>query len=246
MPDGTVAIIVAAGRGARFGGSVPKPLALCAGEPLVAHALKTFASSAKISSIVLVAAPDQRAAMRRLTDRLALRKVRAIVSGGATRAHSVLAGLKAAPASARLVAIHDGARPCVSREVIERTIAAARKSGAAICAVPATATVKSAKADGWIRMTLDRESLWLAQTPQVFRRDWIVDAYTRAAEANQLADMPDDAAVAESAGYAVRIVPGDASNLKVTTPHDLRIAQALLRPNPAAKQRRGTRSVTMI
>jgi len=152
-----------------------------------------------------------------------LRLAPTIVAGGVERGDSVRAGLAAA-GDARLIAIHDAARPFVSAEVIRAVINAARTYGAAVPGIPATDTIKQVHPEGWIEATPPRARLWLAQTPQVFQADII-----RAAHADGTADgATDDAMLVERLGHRVYVVPGDAQNRKITTPEDLRWAEWVL------------------
>jgi 2-C-methyl-D-erythritol 4-phosphate cytidylyltransferase len=138
----------------------------------------------------------------------------------------VAAGFRALPASVDVVLVHDGARPCISRALVERVIRAARRDGAAVCAQPAGLTVKQVGADQRVTATLDRSAIWMAQTPQAFRRAWFDTALKRAGR--RIDHYPDDAAVVEAAGYPVRVVEGERMNVKVTYPEDLRIVESAL------------------
>ena len=139
---------------------------------------------------------------------------------------SVFLGLKAVPSDHRWVLVHDAARPFVSPELIERTLHAARRFKAAIAAVPVVPTIKRGR-DGWVAQTLDRNHLWAAQTPQAFDRQLLERAHARGMARGR--EATDDAALVEALGHRVRLVPGESRNLKVTTPEDLVIAEALLK-----------------
>jgi 2-C-methyl-D-erythritol 4-phosphate cytidylyltransferase len=164
-------------------------------------------------------------------------KVRAMVPGGERRQDSVGAGLAAVrkmarddgPGAFEWVAVHDGARPLVTPELISRGLEAAREHGAAIAALPATDTVKRVDASHVITDTLDRSSLWLAQTPQVFRTSLLSNAYEVLAESEDSIDVTDDARIVELSGHPVRVYEGDPTNVKITTPLDLWVAEALIR-----------------
>jgi len=221
------AVIPAAGAGRRFGSRAGKLFERVAGQPLLGHALAALHGVPAIRAIVVVAREPDHRAIRRLIQRRRLTRVVAVVSGGATRAESVRRGIAALPASISWVLIHDGARPCVPVRVLQAVIAQAARSGAAVCGVPASLTVKSVDAQGAVRLTLDRDHLWLIQTPQVFRRAWWDEALARVN--GQLGQFPDDAALLEWAGFPVRVVPGDPWNIKVTTKEDLLLAEAILR-----------------
>jgi 2-C-methyl-D-erythritol 4-phosphate cytidylyltransferase len=220
------AIVPAAGRGERLGARTSKPLVPLNGAPLLAHALRALQRSPAIRWIIVVARPEERARVGALIAEERITKALPPCAGGDSRAESVARGFAALPQGAEWVLIHDGARPCVSPRIVAQAVAAARRHGAAVCALPASLTVKAADAQGDVRLTLDREQLWFAQTPQVFRRAWMAEALGRAD--GRLSQFPDDAALVESAGFPVRVVPGDPLNIKVTTPEDLLLAEAIL------------------
>jgi 2-C-methyl-D-erythritol 4-phosphate cytidylyltransferase len=216
-------IIVAAGRSERMGGG-DKVFAQLLGRPLLAWTLAAFKSCEDIDGIVIVAAPGAIERMRNFVAEWRFPKVLAIVAGGEQRQDSVRAGLEAADGAA-IVAIHDGARPLVTAELISAGITLARETGAALCAVPSRDTVKEVSGDPpVVTATLDRGRMWLAQTPQVFGRELLLDAHKRAS-----AQATDDAALVEATGHAVRVYQGATWNLKVTTPEDIILAEALLR-----------------
>ncbi|MGH7790152.1 MAG: 2-C-methyl-D-erythritol 4-phosphate cytidylyltransferase [Candidatus Binatia bacterium] len=227
----TAAILVAGGPGTRLGAGIAKAFVELAGTPLVVHALRVLCSAESIARVVLVV-PD--AARSRASAALAQhgpwRCPVTVVAGGVQRQDSVRQGL-AAIGDADLVAIHDAARPLVSRAVIEAVIAAAAAHGAAIAATPAIDTIKLVHADGWIESTPARQHLWLAQTPQVFRSALIRRAH--AAPFDGDATATDDAMLVERLGEKVYVVPGNPENRKITTPEDLRWAEWLL-TSPAA------------
>jgi 2-C-methyl-D-erythritol 4-phosphate cytidylyltransferase/2-C-methyl-D-erythritol 2,4-cyclodiphosphate synthase len=219
------AIVVAAGRGERLGGTVPKQLLEIGGRSLVRWSVDALAASGLIEEIIVVLPDDLVArAAALLGDRGG--RVR-VTSGGARRQDSVAAGFALVPSSVELVLVHDAARPFVTRGAIARTIDAARAHGAAIAALPARDTVKRAAADAsgaFVRATLRRDQIWLAQTPQAFRRDVLAAAI---ALGQQGVEVTDEAALAERAGHAVRLVEGDEVALKITSAADLRHARAL-------------------
>ncbi len=215
------AVIVAAGRSERMGG-VDKLFAPLAGRPLLSHTLRAFEDAASIESVALVMNERNIDAARELVAVSGLTKVCAVVLGGERRRDSVLAGIEALAAT-DVVAVHDGARPLAAPALIDRVVAAALECGAAICAIPSKDTVKEADS-GQVVRTLDRSRLWLAQTPQAFRRDWLLEAHRAYG-----GDATDDAMMVEALGYTVRIVEGDPHNLKVTTPEDLHALESLIR-----------------
>ena len=222
MTDPAWGVIVAAGRSERMGGA-DKVFAPLVGRPLVVWSLTAFRSCDAVEGVVVVAAPGSVDRMSALVHEWRMTKVRAVVAGGAQRQDSVRAGLEAA-AGATIVAVHDAARPLVTPALIEAGIEAARVHGAALCAVPATDTVKDVDDGGVVRATLDRSRTWLAQTPQVFDRALLAEAHRRAE-----AVATDDAALVEALGREVHVYEGARWNLKVTTPDDLLVAEALLR-----------------
>ena len=207
-----VGIIPAGGSGERLGADRPKAFVVCAGRPLIEWSLEVLGS---VCDRVVVAAPE---GYDDGPDR---------VRGGESRSASVRNALAAAPEAAVAV-VHDAARPLVTRDLVERCVAALEPGvDGAIAAVPMTDTVKEAAAsDGRVLRTLDRSSLWAIQTPQVFRADVLRRALERDAAA--LAAATDDAALVEDAGGVVRVVEAFPENLKVTRESDLRIAEALL------------------
>lgn len=223
----TAAVVPAAGLGSRFGKQGKKIFAGMASRPLLIHALRVLQASPWISCIQVVARPQEHARIRSLTRRFQISKSLPPCEGGQSRSASVASGIRQLPADIRWVVVHDGARPCVTQAVIERVLKAAQKSGAATCGMPASVTVKQADKNGTVKKTLDRRSLWFIQTPQAFRRDIIEAALAKAK--GRLAAFPDDAAVVEAAGFRVKVVAGDACNIKITTKQDLIFAEAVLK-----------------
>ncbi len=224
-------VIPAAGRGTRLGKRQAKALVPVAGQSLLAHTLRAFQRAPSVDAIVVVAPPSDQRRVEFLVRRHRFTKVVAVVAGADSRAGSVAKGLEALPATVKWVAIHDGARPCVTPRLIETLVRKAKQYGAVAAGLPVGVTVKAVDDAQRVRLTLDREQLWLVQTPQVFRREWIMDAVSRAN--GQLEHFPDDAAILEWAGFPVQMVPGDPWNIKVTTPQDLAIAEAILRTGRA-------------
>lgn len=223
---GTVALVVAAGRGERFGGAIPKQYADLAGQPLLRHSLTALSRHPAIGGVCAVINPDDEALYEAAGAGLDLLPP---VAGGASRQGSVRRGLEILEGlQPARVLIHDGARPFVADDVIDRVLAALADAPGAISALPLTDTVKreaTGSTAGRIAGTMPRDGLWRAQTPQGFRFTEILAAH-RAASAEL--GLTDDAAVAEQAGLAVRLVEGDPANLKVTTPADLERAERWL------------------
>jgi 2-C-methyl-D-erythritol 4-phosphate cytidylyltransferase / 2-C-methyl-D-erythritol 2,4-cyclodiphosphate synthase len=217
----TYALIVAAGRGTRFGGSLPKQYLPLGGGTILRHAASTFVAHPKIDGVLVAIRPEDRAVFDRA---LAGLSVLPPVDGGPERQDSVRLGLEAlAERKPERVLIHDGARPFPSPDLIDRVLDGLDRAAAAIPCLPLGDTIKRVE-DGVIRETIDRAMLWRAQTPQGFHFDAILRAH-RAAAGRVLTD---DAAVAEAAGLAPIIVPGNEENLKVTTTEDLAAAERLL------------------
>lgn len=221
----TVGLIVAAGTGERFGGDGPKGFATLAGEPLLVHAVRTFLACAAIDTVVLVVGPDSLGVATAALD-LAGLEVGAVVAGGASRQESVRRGLDACP-DARVVAVHDAARPLVSGDLVARTVAALVEPWAAVApGLPVVDTMKLVRegaATGGVVRTVDRAGLWSVQTPQVFPMRTLAQVHAGAA-----GGVTDDLMLVERAGGSVRLIPGDRRNFKVTYPEDLVIAEALL------------------
>jgi 2-C-methyl-D-erythritol 4-phosphate cytidylyltransferase len=222
-----VAVIPAGGRGQRMGGRTPKQFLTLADAPLLLYCLQVFERAASVSQIILVVPEDERSrTLSDVVERYGLKKVLKVVAGGATRQESVHHGLKESDPEAEIIVVHDAVRPFVTEDLIDRSIEVARKIGGAIVAVPMKETVKEVSTEGEILRTLDRTHLWLAQTPQTFRRAVLVEAY-RKAESEQF-HATDDAAVVERLGQKVGIVPGRWDNIKITTPEDMNLAEAIL------------------
>lgn len=216
------AVIVAAGNASRMGG-IDKVMAQLHGEPMILHTVRTFQNCDAIRQIVIVTREDLIAPIQALCT--GFDKVCAVVAGGSSRQESVGAGLNALPADVQLAAIHDGARPLITWEVIDRTVRAANTYGAAAPAVPVKDTVKVARG-GVVAATPDRSKLRAVQTPQVFDIDLLRGALEKAAKDG--AELTDDCSAVERLGMTVKLVEGNENNLKVTTPMDLKIAQMLL------------------
>ncbi len=219
----TTALIVAAGRGERLGGGVPKQFQPCAGRPLVAHALDRFCRSGEVEDVILVL-PAAADLDRHLGGAGAWPLPVRAVQGGARRQASVAAGLAALEHDG-LVLVHDGVRPLITTPLIARVRRAAAAAGAAVPACPCVETIKEVSG-GRVQATLDRGRLVRAQTPQGFRVPLLREAHARA-EADGVQGT-DDAALVERLGAAVAVVDGGPDNIKVTGPADLRLAALLL------------------
>lgn len=219
------AVIVAAGSSQRMGSD--KILMKLGPMPVLVRTILAFQDNPLIDEIIVVTKTDKIEEVAKLCDNSGLSKVKMVISGGATRMESALAGVSAVRKGAELIAIHDGARPLVTQDVINRTIYAAQKYMSAVPAVPSTDTLKIVDADGVITATVDRESTYRVQTPQVFEADLIKGALTKAA----MDDLPitDDCSAMDRMGVKTHIVEGDYNNIKITTPGDLVIAEAIIR-----------------
>jgi 2-C-methyl-D-erythritol 4-phosphate cytidylyltransferase len=223
VPGPHVAVILpGAGKGSRFGAKENKIFQPVAGKEVFLWTIQRFARRADVCQILLaVSAEGARTIRERFSRQLAQMNV-ACVEGGATRTRSVRHALAMVSDRADLVCVHDAVRPCVQEAQIDAVFATAERTGAAILAVPVAQTVKQVDPEGRILRTVPREDLWAAQTPQVFRRDWLLAAYAAGAEAT------DDAELVQALGHPVHVVPGDARNIKITTPADLALATAVL------------------
>lgn len=218
----TAAVIVAAGAGERLGAGKPKALVEIAGRPMVAYAVDAFRVAGSIDTIVVVAPAG-------VDDRLrtALGDDVLIVEGGATRQESVSAGLSACPSEVRVVAVHDAARPLVSAELIDRTVVALAPPWDAVApGVAMVDTLKAVDSRLAVLRTVDRSGLWGVQTPQVLSRATLERVHARVASAADAAT--DDLSLVERAGGRVRLIEGERSNFKITSPDDLALAAQLL------------------
>lgn len=218
------AVVPAAGSATRMQGQDKVLLPL--GEvPVLIRTLRALESCAEIAEIVVVTREDLIVPVAQLCKEAALTKVNKVVLGGATRTESVLAGIREVSDQIELIAIHDGARPLVTRAVLDAVIAAGRRTGAAAPAVPVKDTIKSAAGDT-VERTLDRAKLRAIQTPQVFDAGLIRAALTKALEDG--AELTDDCSAVERLGMTVTLTEGSYRNMKITTPEDMAVAEALL------------------
>ena len=227
-----IAIIAAAGTGSRMASGAgasrrPKQFLELAGTPIIFHTLKPFELCDSIQEVIVVLPAEESAAFVTQAGKHGLRKLTRVVPGGATRADSVKRGLMTIrSATAEIVAVHDGVRPFVTSEEIAETVAAARRSGAAILATRVTDTIKLVERDAIVK-TLARENLRQALTPQCFRYELLRTAYDQA-DVNDPA-LTDESALVERLGHEVTIVDGSPRNIKITTPRDLLIAETFLK-----------------
>jgi 2-C-methyl-D-erythritol 4-phosphate cytidylyltransferase len=227
VPNQVIALVPAAGRGLRMGGSIPKQFLSLGGEPLIIQSLLALQAAAVVDQIILaVPSADIDYCQREIVAKHRFTKVTKVVAGGAERQDSVRHALAEVPSGTEIVLVHDAVRPFLTQGMIDEVVAAARKHGAAIVALPMRDTVKQVRPDGMIERTVDRAPLWLAQTPQAFRRDWIEEAHRKAHAEGVRAT--DDAFLVEWLGHAVAVVEGSGENIKVTRPEDLVIGEAIL------------------
>jgi 2-C-methyl-D-erythritol 4-phosphate cytidylyltransferase len=203
-------------------GGIDKVLAPLAGRPVISYVLAAFDGCQSVDHIVLVVNEKSLKACRKLIAKEGLSKPIDVCIGGKRRQDSVAAGLKQLK-DCGWVVIHDGARPLVTKELIEEGLKAAKETGAAVATVPVTDTIKVAHDDQVVLETPIRQNLWAVQTPQVFRFDIITEAYRKAK-----GEVTDDASLVEQAGYKVKLYMGSYDNIKITTTNDLLIAEVLL------------------
>jgi 2-C-methyl-D-erythritol 4-phosphate cytidylyltransferase len=224
----TVVIIPAAGTGRRMGGEISKQYLSLAGIPILVHTLRVFQRSPLVDEILLVVPGGDVAEVRRdMVERYDFSRVSLVIAGGRERQDSVRNALVHVRDEHEIILVHDGVRPFVTGALIERAVAGAKAFGAVTVGVPVRDTVKTVDAAGRVVKTVLREGLWLTQTPQAFRREVILAAYERAAADGFCGT--DDASLVERIGIPVRMIPGDADNIKVTTPEDLARGERMIR-----------------
>jgi 2-C-methyl-D-erythritol 4-phosphate cytidylyltransferase len=223
----TVAVVAAGGAGSRVGGEVPKQFVAILGRPLLAHTLVPFYRCAEIDAVVLVLPREGFESFRELMSPWTSHaKLLAVVPGGPERQDSVWEGFRAIPAGTDLVAVHDGARPCIDPDLIRRTLTSAEQHGAALSALATHETLKEVGPGGIVVGTVDRRTIYRAQTPQGFRYAILRRAFEQA-RADGFRGT-DESALVERLGVHVHIVLGSATNVKVTTAEDLKQAAELL------------------
>jgi len=221
----TYAIVPAGGLGARMGSHRPKQYLRLGSVPILVATLRALAGARSLAGIVVAVPSPHVEATRRLLARRRVPKILDVVAGGADRQESVWRALLRTPEDARSIVVHDAVRPFVTAALVERVLAAAR-GGAATCGVPVRETVKRVR-EGAVEATVERQGLWLTQTPQAFSRALLWEAHEKARRDGF--SGTDDAVLVERLGTAVAMVPGLAQNLKITTPEDLRTARAWAR-----------------
>jgi len=222
-----VAIIAAAGQGTRLAGRRPKQFLELAGTPIIFHTLKAFEQCDEIQEFIVVVAAEEAAEFQSLAAKYDLQKIKAVVSGGATRAQSVLHGLNAVEAAtAEIIAVHDGVRPFVTPEEIARTIQAAQLEGAAILVSAPVDTVKEVK-DGLVVRTLKRGELRNALTPQCFTYKLLRQAYENVDLSDS--ELTDESSLVERLGVKIATVEGSSRNIKITRPEDIAVGEGILK-----------------
>src|SRR4030066_868682 len=228
-------VIVSAGKGVRFMEGQKKQFYFLGGKPILAHTLDKFETCPLIRSILLVVSQvDMDICLKEVIEKYKFKKVSKIVPGGKRRQESVKNGIDALPKDADMVVIHDGVRPFVTRAMIEDSIHSAVRYAAVVLAMPVKDTIKISNPDGTVLKTLDRESLWQIQTPQTFQTNVIKEAYYRATEDGFAGT--DDASLVERTGAKVHILPGSYTNIKITTPEDLLLANLFLKMDTLTKK----------
>jgi 2-C-methyl-D-erythritol 4-phosphate cytidylyltransferase len=238
------ALIVSAGKGHRFTEEKSarpdhgkKQFHLLAEKPILAHTLDKFETCLLIHSILLVVGQeDMDYCLKEIIEKYQYKKISQIIPGGKRRQDSVRNGIEALSKDSEIVVIHDGVRPFVTKEMIEDSIRSAIRFGAVVLAMPVKETIKIAKPDGTVLKTLDREFLWQIQTPQTFQVNVIKEAYHKAAEDGFAGT--DDASLVERLGIKVHMLPGSYTNIKITTPEDLILANLFLEAHRDQGQQR--------
>jgi 2-C-methyl-D-erythritol 4-phosphate cytidylyltransferase len=226
-------ILPAGGKSSRFHGKEKKPFALIDGRAVWLRTAEHFVTRADVGQcIIVLSKDDQETFRRRFGANLAFMNIR-IADAGAERFESVANALALVQDDVDFVAIHDAVRPCITENLISGVFARAQQTGAAMLAVPVTDTVKQVDQQKQVKATMPRQGLWLAQTPQVFRRDWLVEAYAQRGKLGR--GITDDAQLIEAAGHVVHVVDGSATNIKITLKSDLPLADAIIKTQAKPK-----------
>lgn len=221
-------IVVAAGKGKRMERTYNKQYISLEGKPILAHTLMQFEKHGEIDGVIVVVGRGEvNFCKEHIIEKYNLQKVKRVVEGGKERYHSVSNGLKELGVETEVVMIHDGARPFVTEAIINKSIDAARIHGSAIVGVPVKDTIKTVDKDGFVKDTLKRDTLWSIQTPQTFKKDLIIQAHQKRKRENL--SVTDDAMLVEALGMKVKMVLGSYENMKITTPEDLEVGQAIVK-----------------
>jgi 2-C-methyl-D-erythritol 4-phosphate cytidylyltransferase len=226
-------ILPAAGRSSRFRDKEKKPFVNLDGRAVWLRTVEQFITRPDVAQCIIVVSPDdQEMFRRRYGANLAFMNVQ-IANGGAERFESVANALSMVKPEVEFIAVHDAVRPCITESLISDVFAKAEKTGAAMLAIPVSDTLKQVDPNKQVKATMPRQGLWLAQTPQVFRRDWLQEVYENRTRLG--ANFTDDAQLMEAAGFAVHVVEGATTNIKITTKQDLILADAILKSLPKPK-----------
>lgn len=221
------AIIVAAGTGSRMNTNINKQYLMLSKRPVLVHTIEAFDRSPYISEIIVVIHHQDRGLFEEHILPFGFRKISAVIDGGADRQASVYNGLCHVHPQARIVSVHDGARPLLTDSIISESILVAQRHGVACVGVPVKDTIKQVNPDNTVNFTPDRSGLWAIQTPQVFQREILVRVHEKAIEEGYRGT--DDSVLAERLGIPVMMVPGSYTNIKITTTEDLIFAEAILK-----------------
>lgn len=219
-------ILPAAGYGKRMESSQNKQFMMLSGKPVIVHTLEVFVQASEIQEIIVVTREDEVEYCQKIIAEYAIAKVKAVIAGGKERQHSVWNGLQHVSANCNIVVVHDGARPLLVPKILEAALHEVIEHHAVVVGVPVKDTIKVVDEDNIIISTPRRSSLWAVQTPQVFSKEILLQAYTKAWQEDILAT--DDAALVEAIGYNVKMVLGSYENIKITTSEDLVLAEAFL------------------
>lgn len=219
------AVIVAAGNSTRMGFGVSKQFIPLNGHPVIEYTLKAFESAASISEIIIVCRPADKEHIQDIVNDIGASKVKALVDGGSQRSESVYNGVMAASPQTTHFAIHDGARPLISAQDIDRVASYCLEHGAVSLGTPVTDTIKVVNSKGEIISTPDRSTLMAVQTPQVFEKE----LYLRAVEFSKGNSFTDDCAMVEAFGVSPVLIKGDSTNIKLTTQNDIPVAESILK-----------------
>ncbi len=218
------AIVPTAGQGKRFQSALPKSLIELSGQPIFQRSLNVLQKSSLIEKIILVVPGEHKETFEEIVRTLSFSKDIVIVQGGATRSISVNNGIKALDPDTDIVLIHDGVRPLVNLKLIDEAIKLSFDHPAVVLGVPVKSTIKKVDKQGFVKETLDRSELWEIQTPQIFQKTILQEAYKKLG----VETFTDEASLVEQIGVRVRVLEGDYQNLKITTKEDLFMAEALL------------------
>ena len=231
-----VTIIPAAGRGKRMVSSTSKQFLKLGDRPVLAHTLQAFEDAKTVDAIIIVGTSKDLELCQKIVEKYGINKVIAYIIGGRRRQDSVYNGLKALPPETEYVIVHDGARPLVTPELIDRTVRAAKNKPAGTVGLPAKNTIKRVTKDDVVEYTLDRPRIFAIQTPQVFQTHTLVIAHRIARDENIWGT--DDAMLVEKTGRPVYVIRGSEENIKITTPIDLTIAEAILAARAKKRSRK--------